>query len=177
MPEKISPEVFPPLFSAIGETVFNWSLIEFALGSWIAIIYQVGGGRHHAKTIPFSLSPKLKFLRRCFNQIEALKPFAAEGKDILRRIKAIKDNREMMVHGRVTGYSPDDDSYLFVRLDLDKEQTMHVAKESRLGVVEILKDAREAHAIGIAGHNFTVRLLQALVPEDKGKELIRAVRS
>ena len=76
MSRKVPHDALPPLYATIGETVVNWSIIEAALGFWIAIIYQIAGGNRYAKVIPLALGRRMTFLRLCFNRIAALQPFA-----------------------------------------------------------------------------------------------------
>ncbi len=175
MNRKVPQDALPPLYAAIGETVVNWSMIEAALGFWVAIIYQTAGGSRHEKVIPLLLGRKMTFLRRCFNTIAALQQFAPEGRTLLDRIENIKDTRNMLVHGVVSDYSPDNHEFLFIRVGLDKAQTMQVIKESYIPAAKILDDSGEAMAIATDSLDFTKRLLQALVPEYKGQQLFRSI--
>ncbi len=175
MSRKVPLDALPPLYAVIGETVANWSIIETALGSWVAIIYQAAGGNRHAKVIPLALGRRMTFLRLCFNKITALQPFATDGRALLDRIGNIKDTRHMLVHGVVSNYSPDNHEFLFVRLDLDKAETMQVIKELSISAAKMLNDSGEAMAIATDCLIFAERLLQALVPEYKGQQLLRSI--
>ena len=175
MSRKVPHDALPPLYAAIGETVVNWSMIEAALGFWVAIIYQAAGGNRHAKVIPRELSRRMTFLRLCFNKIAALQPFATEGRALLDRIGNIKDTRHMLVHGVVSDYSPDNHEFLFVRLDLDKAKTMQIIKELSIPATKMLNDSGEAMAIATNCLDFAERLLQTLVPEYKGQQLLRTL--
>ena len=81
----------------------------------------------------------------------------------------------MLVHGVVSDYSPDNHEFLFIRVGLDKAQTMQVIKESYIPAAKILNDSGEAMAIATDSLDFTERLLQALVPEYKGQQLFRSI--
>jgi len=173
MCRKVPHDVLPPLYAAIGETVVNWSVIETALGYWVAIIYQAAGGDRHAKVIPLALGRRMTFLRLCFKKIAALHPFAADGRAFLDRIGSIKATRHMLVHGVVSDYSPDNHEFLFVRLDLDKAQTMQTVNELHIPFTKILDDSGEAMTLAADSLKFAKRLLKALVPEHEAHDLLR----
>jgi hypothetical protein len=125
MDKNLLAEVTPELASSIGRFVVFWSMVEMALNQWIAIIYQAAGGKHIEPRIPFPLQKRMRFLRQCLNQVSALQPFAAEGAQLISRIEALKNTREMLAHGCLSGHERvgEEDRFLFTRLDLNRDKT------------------------------------------------------
>ena len=172
MRNEIPPEIMTPLCSAVGEFVVSWAVLEMGLDSCIAVIYQVGGGKHLSKKIPRQISLKVRFLQACISHVGAVQPFANEGREILSRVDAITETRHMIVHGCVTKYFPQDHQFEFVKLDLDKDKTRHTATTLRITAQELLDQSGEALALGATVQNFAWRLIDALVPEEVASALI-----
>ncbi len=173
MIRNVPQEVVPPLCAAIGELVVNWAMVESAMGFWIAVIYQMAGGKRLEHKIPQPLAQRMRFLRRCFNQISVLEPFADEGRTLLDRLGAIIEIRHMVVHGTVSHYAQDTHDLLFVRIDLDKTKTMQVINELQIPIAKILDDSGKVMVIAAESLQFAHRLLDALVPDHKAYDLMR----
>jgi hypothetical protein len=165
----IPEEILMPLYAATGELVFSWAIVETALNYWLAVIYQRAGGKHlkKGKEIPFGLTKKLRFLNHCFNQIEALEPFLKEAKSILSRAKIISRTRDMVVHGTISAYNAGKMEFLYVRVDLNKEKTLHKFTELWLPITKVLDDSGESIEIGREALDLAGRLLEAFLTEDE----------
>ena len=166
-------EIVEPLCGAIGHMVHSWSYVEACLDYNVAIIFQAAGGRHLDDQIPQALGRKIKFLRRCFRQIDALKPFAEEALPYLDKANHLSELRHIVVHGYASKYDEHNQSFRFVRLNLIDGRTMHKAVESWIPVRKLLDEAIDCQELHRKLISFTDRLLEALVPEYEGNELIR----
>lgn len=173
MKSDFPPEVVEPLCSAIGHMVLSWSQVEVCLDYSTAIIFQAAGGRHLDDQIPQALGRKIKFLRRCFRQIDTLLPFANEMLPYLDETKRLSETRHLIIHGVASKYDETSQRFRFVKLDLINGKTLHRAKESWIPVDKILNDAIDCQELAGAFISFVDRLLKALVPEYEGNELIR----
>lgn len=98
---------FMGLCMAVGYIAQNWAMLEQDLDMWIAMIYHGIGGRATIDPqIPISFARKIKFLRRAFWQISALKPYADEARTILDGAKALSKDRNDLVHGSLMSLKP-----------------------------------------------------------------------
>lgn len=91
----------------IGQLTLLFSMAEFALDECVIEIYKShsDAAKRFDKEFPRSLSRKIKFLRRCFNQIEALSADKADKEDslmILQQMVDLADHRNFLVHGAPT---------------------------------------------------------------------------
>ena len=174
----IPEDILVSLYSAIGELVFSWALVEANVNYWIAIVYQRAGGKHVGKNkeIPWGMARKIKFLRQCFNHISALEPFKEEAGALLTRAKSVVKTRDIVVHGIVAEYKSKALELLFVRVDLDSTRTMQRFTESWLHINKILDDSGEAIAIGREALKFTERLLEAFfLTDEESQRLFKTV--
>jgi hypothetical protein len=173
----IPEEILVPLYSAIGELVFSWALVEANVNYWIAIAYQDAGGKHlkgHAH-LPWGMKAKLRFLRLCFTCLPTLKPFASTAKPLLTRAKMIAKTRDLVVHGVASDYRTETLEIMFVSIDRDTAKTMQTSKESWVNIRKILDDSGEAIAVGREALRLSERLLETLVPDQEAKELFRSL--
>ena len=162
---------------AVGEFITHWAMVERCIDFCIAIIYQKAGGKHLDNEIPQALWRRVKFLRRCFNQVSVLASFADEGRSLLDRITALTDTRNMLVHGCLSSYTSDSNGqeFLFVRIDLAPDKQMHVSTSLRITGREFVENNSEAFSLTTDLIDFTDRLLQAVVPKHEIHELFRSL--
>ena len=76
--------------------------------SIIAVIYQSAGGRAMHPTLPVAFKRRTKFLRRCFNQIDALARYRDEMLSILDGISGdLVKLRNTVIHDSVHDFDPE----------------------------------------------------------------------
>ena len=172
--QEISPQdVFDPLFRSIGYLVVNWTFVESSLNAWITVIYHMAGGKHVESVLPLELKRKRKFLRRCFGQIEALRPWKDEAITLLDRTNPIADVRHFVIHGTVSHYDKAaDHSITFVRIDRKDAGTMHVTRELTITGADLLQRGTDALELTPKMIDLAHRLIDALVPKDNQQELL-----
>ena len=150
-------EAFPPLYVAVGELVVNWAMAESAINAIIAIIYQSAGGKHINPIIPVAFKRKMKFLRLCFKNVDALR------RNILQKASDITFIRNAVIHGAVSDFKPESGKYTFTKLDVVDNSTFHQANS----VITKLSDLRgatiDAQNITAAAQAFSNRLMDAFV--------------
>jgi hypothetical protein len=86
-------------FAAVGRLALGWGMIDSCLEVMCLIIFNDFGGRKIEDEIPWSLSRKIKFLRRCFSTIELFKPVAPILLPLLVKAAAGMEKRHDVVHG------------------------------------------------------------------------------
>src|SRR5947207_15346437 len=90
-------------FAAIGRLAISWSHIDTGLDFMIAVIYHNLGG-HEIEEKPWSLSRKLKFLRKCFSRFESLARLKEICYPLLDEIAAASDMRQKIIHGFIISH-------------------------------------------------------------------------
>ncbi len=169
MLDELPPDVIEPLWAAIGHMVHSWSVVEMCLDYNTAIIFRLAGGRHLDDQLPQALGRKIRFLRRCFKQIEPLRGFADEALGYIDEAKRLSETRHLVVHGSATKYDPDKQAFGFVKLDLTNGRTIHKANTALVPLRKLRDDAVDCQELTKNFLPFTQRLLHALVPEYEGQ--------
>jgi hypothetical protein len=128
--EGAPPEVLS-LYQAIGFIVIQWGQAEQSLDLLVAAIYRGHGGRPFAKKrqIPRALTDKLKFIRKCFRNIDALAPYRSEGNALLSELQRLSPIRNDLIHGAITKLESVNDGFEFAKLDIEGE--IHVLRDFR----------------------------------------------
>lgn len=115
---------FADFFKSLGLITYHWPFVEICMDNCISVIWQkVPGGNKLATEVPVSLSNKLKFLTKAFNQLPALSEFKSEGKNLVAKIKANKERRHDRIHGGVIGALVNSNQppiYEFIRIEYQK---------------------------------------------------------
>jgi hypothetical protein len=122
---------FPPLFMAVGELMINWALLDSMLVKLVAVIYQSAKVEHGEPKVPFEFRRRMRFLRRCVSSsVPALAPFAAQITSLIDEARTLSAIRDVIVHGSLQGYEESEQTYVFVKLDIEGD--IHVANTVRL---------------------------------------------
>jgi hypothetical protein len=92
--EGAEADDFRALCMAIGFVVVNWSVIEQQVDNWVNVTFINCGGNALRKNgdIPRSFKMKADYLKKCFKNLDVLKPFAIEGLNLLGRVSNISEN-------------------------------------------------------------------------------------
>ena len=165
-----------PLSSSIGFLILNWAMIEACLDFNTAIIFHAAGGKHIDREIPMALKSKLKFLRRCFSQIDMLHPFADEAIGYLSRVQDLSQTRHAVVHGFASKYDgshKDGERFLFVKLDLINGRTLHKSQEVWISGRKIVNDGVKCKELVTELTAFTKRFLKTYIPDHKDYEFLQ----
>src|SRR5579885_1178054 len=99
MERPVSAQEMPDIFSAVGNFVVNWAVLEHLLDSMGAVIFHLAGGKAVNHQMQRNLSRKIAFLRRCFKSLGALQPFADEAIEFIAEADRLSDTRHFVVHG------------------------------------------------------------------------------
>jgi hypothetical protein len=85
-------------FAALGRIAFLWAGIESSLDLSMALIHQKLGGDKIEPVLPFSLSNKIKFLRKAFKTIPALFKGRAAWIQVLTNVQRQSVTRNRLIH-------------------------------------------------------------------------------
>jgi hypothetical protein len=121
------PNTLKGLWFAIGYVAQNWAMMEQNFDMWVAMIYHDMFGRQKInKQIPRSFSYKIKFLRRSFNQLPPLRPFANEAIPLLMEALSLAQARNDLIHGVITTMEPVNEEWPMVIFDYSEDdQQVH----------------------------------------------------
>jgi hypothetical protein len=108
---------FQDLCACIGFVVVTWAFAEQSLDRIVSVIYDQCGGSTITKNTPWSLKPKIDFLRQAFKQFVALQPYAEQGNEILDSLSALSQQRHNLVHGVVTRINLEDGIFPIEKFD------------------------------------------------------------
>ena len=139
---NISAARLEALFRPIGELIINWSLLDSQIVKMVAILYHTETGRSLQSEIPREFSRRVSFLRKCASKIAELSNFAEDIRRMLTTAKEMVIVRDAFVHGAVSNYDKTDQRYLFVKLDMDKPEDIHVANTVRMTLDDV-----QAHVV------------------------------
>ena len=130
---QLKAEDFTGFCMAIGYIAQNWAMLEQTLDAWIAMIYHdIGGRKRVDPKLPRNFLGKTRFLRKAFNALEPLKPFAKEVIPILDKANNMSPKRNDLIHGVLTSMTPINGEWQMLILDLDSpedEKHWHVARK------------------------------------------------
>lgn len=141
---SIPEDIVEPLYTAVGQLVVNWALMEQALESWVAVIYHQAGGKLVTPKLSKRLGDKISLLRRWLVEIDQLAPFSPEGVTLLDRIEALGKTRNHIVHGAISEFEPSSLTLTFIKIDTDKCRSMQRANSLRITAAELLSAGTEA---------------------------------
>lgn len=129
MIEEPADSEFVNLCAAIGFIVIQWAQAEQALDMAVNLIYRGFGGKDIADTpeIPRPLKRKIKFIRRCLNQLEGLMQFKEAGLALMTKFGDLSEERHNYVHGAIASSPLADGSTNFIKLDAKGD--IHVLTE------------------------------------------------
>jgi hypothetical protein len=136
--------------SAVGMLTLRWGSIEGALNMMLAVVYQAAGGKHLEPELPYMLTTRIRFMRRCFRQIEALDPFSESGVMVLDAVADIARTREIIAHGYLAGVTDDPITGYFTSIRPDKAKTMHRQKTTPLTLKALVETANKSGQVALA---------------------------
>ncbi len=111
------------LFKAVGFVVVQWGFAEQSLDLMVASVFHAFDGNPSLpKRRPQFLEPKVELLEKCFSEIAELAPFRAEGEALLPRFTAAGKKRNELVHGAISDISIEDDSFMFLKVDVKPKE-------------------------------------------------------
>lgn len=116
-------EDFRALCMAVGFIVLNWALAEQQIDILVNIAFRHAGGRTIRKDgdIPRSLNQKIRFLDKCFTDLELFKPFAKDGCALLRRVSDLSYKRHDLVHGALENLEHVNGAFQFKKIKYEKD--------------------------------------------------------
>ena len=92
-------------FAAIGRLTISWAQIELGIDIVVILFHDGFGGHYIEKEVPWSLTRKIKFIRKCINQLEWLEPIGPRVLALLEDIEKTSEFRHDIVHGIVMEYT------------------------------------------------------------------------
>jgi hypothetical protein len=99
MPQSQYDSADDAFFAAVGRLALAWGMIDSCLEVLCLVIFNDFGGRGIERELPWSLSRKIKFLRRCFAHIEIFKGGANAAVPLLDRASEGVQVRHDIIHG------------------------------------------------------------------------------
>lgn len=106
---------FRSLCTAVGFVVLNWGMIDQQLDILVNIVFRHCGGNRLRKDgdIPHSMKQKTTFLKQGFRSLPTLRPFAVEGRALMKRIEKRSRDRHDLAHGSLKQMAHVDGTYEF----------------------------------------------------------------
>jgi nucleotidyltransferase/DNA polymerase involved in DNA repair len=149
------------LYKAIGKLVVNWAHVDRALDFWISVIYHDVGGKNVENKLPHGFDRKKRFLRRCFRQIEALRPFSEDALSYIDAAEHYSNTRHFVVHGALSGYDATDHAFTFLNLRPNEDKSRHKLSALRITATELLDDGEQCSFLVGEMHELAFKLIAA----------------
>lgn len=166
------PNIIEALYSDVGRIVVNWSMVEQSLDFVMAIVYHDVGGRKVNKQMSRRFSGKIEFLRKSFNKLEPLQPFKSEARVMFETAKRLSRTRHDLCHGSLSKYDFENDSFLFVVMDLKDPYTMHDARDAWLLRQQLVDDAASCERLVGELHSLSTRLMEIFMLDDEDDQFL-----
>lgn len=104
------------MFSSIGRLVVAWSGAETAIDFLVLFLHHNVGGRTIEREMPWALSRKVRYLRKCFNKLTPLAPHRDHALPLLDEVTALSEMRQDIIHGYVADHAEGSDQIKIVRI-------------------------------------------------------------
>jgi hypothetical protein len=145
------PDDLEDLSNAIGGLVLAWGNLECMLHLIAVVAWDRAGGKAIELALPRAFSRKLRFLRRCFRELDPFKPFADQCRPLLEKAADLGDDRHAIIHAMVSRQNPETGRVRFISLDGDsgghlvsvRGFTVDEIRELTLSCCELTNDLRE----------------------------------
>lgn len=117
-------EEISSIFEAIGFIAASWSRLEQHID---AIILQINDPAHSAELYdeqhPVSFKPKLKFIKKWFNQSTLLAEHKESMRDITSELKTLSVRRDELVHSSLQSFNKETMEGYFESIRFDRAET------------------------------------------------------
>lgn len=163
-PYESNDEAF---FAAVGRLALAWGMIDAGLTVLVNVVYTRYEGQKIEDEIPWSLTRKIRFLRRCFSRIEIFKPSAQIFMPILNEVSKASETRHDIIHGILLSIPEAAESTQMARF-LRGQRPGHRAFS--ISTAEILESAKSARDLGGRIVNVTLALGEFTFPGTKESE-------
>jgi hypothetical protein len=145
------------LFASIGRLTISWALLESCLDGIITIIHHRVGGKTVESDMPWMLKRKVKYIRKCFSRLDALKPYLEPVPQLMTDIIAASEMRQNIIHG-VAIEMPEGTAQLKIAR-LIRGGEFYEQKHFEIPAKDILESAVEASRLGAR----SITLARALI--------------
>lgn len=167
----LSNDEYQRLFLATGELVIHWGLVEESVNMMSAIIYQLAGGKHLEPELQIMLSRRIRFLRLCFNRLEALASFKDEATKLLDELRNVTELRETLCHSALNGISDNGFVLFFASSRPHKSRSHHYLDERQFQPEYIQAGADSALMLADRAGDLLQRLHDTFVGEKPNTEV------
>ncbi len=169
MVREPTPGELASIQRGVGAITLRWGRLELTLNLMIALIYHQIGGREIEPELPLMFGRRLRFLRRCFAQIEPLTPYRKEAVELFDLLADLAVVRETISHGGFVGVGEGGALSLQLHYSVlrpTKCKTGHRFEEHTLTMGELFEFGDLADYIALQAVAFSERFAEAVVREE-----------
>jgi len=174
MSEKLPADFLRNVSMAVGQLVVSWAFVEQVLDMCIAVVYQSLDCKYIGPEIPRSTKRKVEFLKTAIKTHRKLARFQTD-LALLSSALTLADARHTVVHGVISEYDDKKGAITFVMLDA-KPQIHHEMRRT-VTFKSLLDAGGQCQSLTVSLHDLVKRLIKALVPKNKAKDLVRSLGS
>jgi hypothetical protein len=152
------------LYAVTGLLVVNWGLVEASLTTLINTLYKNYGGDvlgGKSQTLPVSFKRRMKYIKACFKEKEALAPYAEEAKTVRSRARELSFVRDYIAHGHLHHYDHRTGIYTFGRLDSDGNETGHIHTVFEANAQQLIGFSHQLMDLFARSHALAAKLVPA----------------
>jgi hypothetical protein len=135
MPKQLDDDL-TSYWTALGFSTASWSALEYVLDTHVQLIRKHYGGKEIAAEVPRGLKPTVKFLCRCFRQLDSLRGISHTMLPLLEKVTELSEKRNLIVHGAAVGFFTANGIPL-TRLRGAKTRTTYETEEQTVSITEI----------------------------------------
>lgn len=161
MNDKINPNPeWDDFLRSIGSITISWGLAEQCLDAIVALFFKKYGARLNEKQLPIMLSPKTKFVKKCFSRISELSEFKTDGELLLSDFNRLGQKRHEIIHGAIMQL-PSNGFVIFRKLEI--KNNIHHFRSVQFDWVQSQTLTQELQRLGSDTANLANKLLDNLL--------------
>lgn len=157
---SVPEEIVPTFYSCVGMIIVNWTFVENSLDAWSAIAFHDHGGSGIEAKLPKQFASKTSFLKKCFEHLPTLSPYANEARCFIDKVSDLSTIRHYVAHGTLSHFDPSDASFKFVKIDMTPDKKEHKFGELHILGTDLVKAGEELNDLAEQGQEITRRLLR-----------------
>ncbi|WP_370151868.1 hypothetical protein [Ferrovibrio sp.] len=152
------------LYLSVGQLVIPWAFVEQGLTQWVEIIYTRARSPHGESTIPTELRRKMEFIKKCFKTTPSIMHLEPRVKGMIERMHPIIDARHWLIHGTLSKWDLNKQTFTFVRMDANKQH--HRINQKQFTFKRVLKLGQDCLDLSKETSTFSHDLLDIFMPEN-----------
>lgn len=143
----VTAELIERLSGPVGMITLNWPFIEQSMAQITEATADPVAAEGVAVRRENGIGERLKYLRRIFHEVAALKPYRPRSERIFAALAPLTELRHWCSHGRISKYDAAAETVTFVRINPDRTRSHHTIRHIEVRVAAFDEAARVTLAL------------------------------